>query len=182
MKKLIFLRFLGFTLINLFVSASYAQSKNYIHLASTNSYSDAGDFSPYHFPDVSPATEGLYISPKAQKAFGQLFQNSEFVNWSAAGKNYLVTFSLDNKKNRVLLDKNGVIIYSISYGTEKDLPFDIRKMVKSVYYDYSINMITQVKQNKRAIWLILLEDSNKFLTLRIENDEMEEVKQLDKVK
>ena len=62
------------------------------------------------------------------------------------------------------------------------MPVDIRKLVKSVYYDYSIDMTMQVKQNKRMIWLILLEDSNKFLTVRIESDEMEEVKQTNKIK
>lgn len=81
-----------------------------------------------------------------------------------------------------MLDKNGFLIYSICYGTEKDMPVDIRKLVKSVYYDYSIDMTMQVKQNKRMIWLILLEDSNKFLTVRIESDEMEEVKQTNKIK
>ena len=62
------------------------------------------------------------------------------------------------------------------------MPVDIRKLVRSVYYDYSIDMTMQVKQNKRMIWLILLEDSNKFLTVRIESDEMEEVKQTNKIK
>ena len=74
------------------------------------------------------------------------------------------------------------MIYSICYGTEKDLPTNIRKMVKSVYYDYTINMTMQVNEHNRTIWLVLLEDSDKFLTVRIDNDEMEEAQQLDKIK
>ncbi len=134
------------------------------------------------FASLSKPPDEIKVSPKALQSFMQLYQNSESVSWAKNNKSYLVTFNQDNKKYRVVMGENGKLIYSICYMQEKDMPFDVRKIVKTVYYDYAINVALQVKQDNRSIWVILLEDSNTYLTVRIENGEMEEVSKMDKIK
>jgi len=183
MKKLFSYRLSGIIVIIFFTGNSFAQfSKDNKLLASASTNNEAWNFPPANVTTTLHPPEALNISTKALQSFDHLFGKSQFVNWSAAGKNYLITFSLENKKYRALLNKNGFLVYSICYGTEKDMPASIRKIVKSMYYDYTINMTMQVNQQNRSIWLVFLEDSHQFLTVRIENDELEEVQQMDKIK
>jgi hypothetical protein len=37
------------------------------------------------------------------------------------------------------------------------MPADVRKIVKSEYYDYTITMAIEVKENCRDIWIVKLD-------------------------
>ena len=53
-------------------------------------------------------------------------------------------------------------------------------MIKKEYFDYSVNAATEVRQNKRDIWLVQLQNGYEVITVRIENGAMEEVQQFTK--
>jgi hypothetical protein len=183
MKKLTYRRIFVILSIILCVGNAHAQ-QNVDHnwLASVSSVSDLLNYASPSSSSLSNPPDELKVSPKALQSFTKLYQNPEFVRWAKNNKTYLATFNQDNKKYRVAVGENGKLIYSLCYIQEKDMPFDVRKMVKTVYYDYAINVALLVKQDNRTIWLILMEDSNKYLTVRIEDDEMEEVSKMDKIK
>ena len=68
-------------------------------------------------------------------------------------------------------------LFILTYGTEKNLPADVRKIIKSEYYDYAITMAIEVKENYRDIWVVKLDNSLEQTTIRVEDNEIEQVQQ-----
>lgn len=60
---------------------------------------------------------------------------------------------------------------------EKDMPSDVRKIVKSKYYNYMITLAIEVKQNDRDIWIVNMKDDSTYITVKVEDREMELVQQ-----
>ena len=80
----------------------------------------------------------------------------------------------------MLFDKKGNLIYTITYSGEKMLPQNYREMVDNLYADYKISQVARVNEAAREIWVLKLETSKRFLTIRIENDQPEEVEKFQK--
>jgi hypothetical protein len=72
------------------------------------------------------------------------------------------------------------MIYHITYGGEENLPSDIRKIIKPNYYDYNITKVVNVNEADRNIWVVNMEDAKRFIIVRVENGELEEVQNLNK--
>jgi len=162
MKTQIISRISGCLLSILFASSSFAQS-NYIAL------------SPIAISGVN-----LKVSEKIQTEFYKSFTNAENVKWYEQDKKILATFSMNEMGHRTLLNKKGGVIYHISYGSEKNLPAEVRKIVKSTYFDYKITMAVKVEEDNRTIWVVDMEDDKTLITVRVEDNEMEEVRKLQK--
>jgi hypothetical protein len=124
---------------------------------------------------VSVAATSAMISSKLSRSFHSDFKNAVSPTWYKLSKNYLVSFMADDMRHKALYQKNGNLIYNISYGYEKDLPNAIRHDVKSVYYDYTISSIIHVKQYGRNIWLVNLQDNKKLIIVRAEDGMVDEV-------
>ena len=122
--------------------------------------------------NVSP-----YVNMKVQRAFIKLFGEEREQNWSIVGQNFLNRFHVNGVLTNALFSKNGQLIYTITYGTEKNLPAAIRKIVKSEYFDYSITAATEIQEDKRDIWVVQLQNDIEVIAVRIENREMEQVQQ-----
>ncbi len=132
--------------------------------------------------DFASTNFSLTVNNKVQKSFAQYFGGATRQIWSNAGINFHSSFYINGALNCALFDKNWHLIYSIKYGAEKDMPADVRKIVKSEYYDYGITMAMEVKINKRDIWVINLKNNTTYLTVRVEEGEMEQVEQFEKAK
>jgi len=107
--------------------------------------------------------------------FERSFPDALDAQWYRASKNYLVRFMNDDQQNSALMKKNGSIVYHIAYGWEKDLPADVRMLVRKQYPDQTITKVIRVEEKERKIWVITAEDRKKLILVRIENDELEEV-------
>ena len=114
--------------------------------------------------------------------FDKRFSNAENVVWDNVGKNFLAKFSIGNVKYRTLFNSKGRLIYKNTYGNEKLLPTYLRKDVKRNYVEYLITNVVLVEEANRSIWVINLEDDTNYVIARVENDEIEEVKQYIKYK
>ncbi len=128
------------------------------------------------------ANNSPYINMKVKRAFIKLFGEESEQNWSITGQNFLNRFHVNGVLTNALFSKNGQLIYTITYGTEKQLPAGIRKMVKGEYIDYSITAATEIMEDKRDIWVVQLQNDSEVITVRIENREMEQVQQFYKSK
>jgi len=131
-------------------------------------------------PPVTVTATQKTIPEKVWKNFRKYFANAENPTWYMANKNFLIKFMTDDKLNRALFTKRGSLIYHISYGYEKNLPEDIRRQVKSTYYDYTITRAIRVNEATRLIWVVNLEDAKNLILVRLEDGEMEEVQKLEK--
>ena len=118
-----------------------------------------------------------YVNLRVMRSFIKLFGEQSEQNWSMVGQNFLNRFHVDGLLTNALFAKNGQLIYTITYGTEKQLPAGTRRMVRSEYFDYSITSATEIMEDKRDIWVVQLQHASEVLSVRIENGEMEQVQQ-----
>lgn len=130
---------------------------------------------------ITQGSNEVTVSERVSKSFNSYFKNAENTRWYQANKDYLVKFILDDMDHNALFQKNGRLVYDISYGTEEDLPKEIRAQIKSNYFDKSISRVVNVKELGRNIWIVNLEDTNNLVLVRIEEGEMEEVSNLKKI-
>jgi hypothetical protein len=64
---------------------------------------------------------------------------------------------------------------------EEFLPYAVRGRVKSTYYfDYTINRAEEIQINNKTVYIIHIEDKSGFKLLRVCDDEMEVIKELNK--
>ena len=118
----------------------------------------------------------LKINDKIQRSFAGAFAGVTGENWSMAGQDFHCSFFVNGVPASVLFTKKGNQIYFITYGKETNMPSDIRKIVKTTYFDYTILSAVEVKQDKRDIWVVSMKQDYNNLVVRIENGEMEVVK------
>ena len=148
----------------------------------TVNISSAQEDSFRELPAITVSASTSNVSAKVNKSFGQYFKGATHQRWYQIEKNFLVKFIQNDQENRALFTKNGSLVYHISYGTEKNLPSDVRGLVKSTYYDQSITRVLKVNQDKRNIWVISLEDAKDYVMIRVEDMEMEETQRMQKSK
>ena len=153
------LRFLGLLVAAFISSSSFAQtSVKHLQFAATgNSY--------------------VKVYENVKTEFDKKFSKAENVVWDNLGKNLLAKFSIGDVKYRTLFNSKGQLIYKNTYGDEKLLPASLRKEVKRNYVEYKITNVVRVEEANRSIWVINLEDERNYVIVRVENDEIEEVKQ-----
>jgi hypothetical protein len=115
------------------------------------------------------------ITKAVRESFQKVFPDAENEQWSKENKNFLVKFISEQQKNHALFSKSGYLIYHITYGTEANMPEDLRKKVQSTYQPYSITRVAHVRQSERDIWVVNLETDKKLILARVEEGEVEEV-------
>lgn len=133
-------------------------------------------------PEVSVTSIAL-VAPNVNKAFKKAFPDAEDLNWYKYDKEYLAKFIIKDMNHNTLYRQNGVMKYDISYGYQHNLPEKIKDMVTGVYDNYKIIRIIRainIKVTERNIWVIKLEGMKKYLTVRVENEEMDEVESFSK--
>ena len=112
----------------------------------------------------------------ALKDFQRSFAGVSNVTWYEANNGgYIARFLQDDVKTVVAYNRKGNWSYTIRYYGEKKLPDDVREMVKRTYYDYSILGISEVHFYEQTVYMIYIQDENHLKTIRIYNDEMDEV-------
>jgi len=161
MKTQIISRISGLLFSILLISSSFAQS----------------NFKPL---PVMAAAGNAKVIEKIQHEFNRYFANAENAKWYELDKNYLVEFFKDGQEQRALFTKKAYMIYHICYGSEKHLPPEVRRLVKSTYFDYNITRVIRVNEDKRLVWFVNLEDNKNFILVTVEDREMEETKRYEK--
>ncbi len=109
------------------------------------------------------------VSIFALKSFAKEFPNVSDEKWYRIKDKYLVEFVKNDNRQKALYNMKGTLIYNINYGSEKDLPADIRKMIKREYVEYLILRATNVNEHNRNIWVIDLREDNQLVIARVEN-------------
>lgn len=126
-------------------------------------------------PTVTITATHTKVPEKVWQSFQKYFTNAENPAWYELNKRFLVKYMTEDKSNQAVFTKRGRLVYNISYGYEGSLPDDIKKLLRSKYYDYNIARAVKVSQDNRTIWMINVEDTRNMILVRLEDDEMEEV-------
>ena len=143
-------------------------------LSFNNSFGQEEPFTELPPVTVSATTSREVVSTKVNRAFIRMFKDASHARWYQINEKFMVLFIQNEQENRAVFAKNGQLVYHIAYGTEKNLPTEIRHIVKTKYYDQTITLVLKVNQDDRNIWVISLEDSNDLVMVRVEDMELEE--------
>lgn len=165
MKKKLLFNLSGWLLSTIIVSSSFAQDQNYKVMSRIT---------------VSSASTLESANAKVNKAFGQFFKNATNLVWEEKNKKYLVEFVENDQQNRALFTKSGDLIYHICYSSEKQLPKEVRAIIKREYFDQNIIRVLKINQQRKSTWVVCLEDPKEYVYVRVENMELEETQRIQK--
>ena len=120
------------------------------------------------------------ISVSAVRDFVHRFKQATNTRWNIIDGGYVAKFDLPAMEFQVGYDKRGEWTYTIRTYHEKQMARDVRGMVKSIYYDFSIVQVKEVEQFnfEGIVYVVYLEDDSCWKTIRVYNGEMEEMKML----
>lgn len=120
-------------------------------------------------------TAASAVTTSVYSSFRRAFPEAENLRWYKYDRDYLAKFFMKDMDHNALFRKNGVMKYDISYGYQQHLPQAIKDDVLKVYDNYKIIRAINVKAYERDIWVIKLEGERKYMTVRVEDGEMDEV-------
>lgn len=130
--------------------------------------------------DVS-MTPPTVIQAKAGNSIGGGHSVAAFESAAAASEGgYTHTTKLGDVVTRDFYDRQGKRLYSIAYYGEKGLPAGIRVQVRSVYFDFTIQTVEEVRLADKKIYLIDIRDDKTLKTIRYCEGDMDEVNELDR--
>ena len=175
MKKL-FVRRLFVSLATLFAfTAAFAQVQNTTAMKRPLSVQANAIAALIDAPSSPPTSTGVYVKAKVMRSFLDLFNNATDVKWSQNKNQYYASFMQDDNVCKALFSSDGSLIHSLQYGSEKDLPQSVRRLVKSNYVDYKINVVSKLTTNDLKAWIVNLADSNNIIVACVWDGNLEEL-------
>lgn len=115
------------------------------------------------------------VNADVSNAFRRSFPDAQNLKWYQYDRDYIAKFILKDMDHNTLFRKSGMIVYDISYGYEKHVPESVRSVVNRAYDNYKIIRGIHITAQGRDIWMVKLEGMKKYLTVRVEDGELDEV-------
>ena len=107
------------------------------------------------------------ISTRALRDFAMDYKNASDVIWIKSDNGFAVYFSNDGINTRILYNKRGDRLWVIRDYGEDRLPREIRNIVKSVYYDYSIYLVNEVTAEPRTGYVVKVQAKTSLIEVKI---------------
>lgn len=127
-------------------------------------------------PAGTPANTKINVEnlPKLKTGFEQSFPGSTDINWYEINNAYHAYFTNGNKKTTAVFSKNGEFTYSITDCPAQELPKEVTAYLQSNYKGFSVMNAREVKEPKNSSFIIVIENSNSYISLLYSNGEWEE--------
>lgn len=88
---------------------------------------------------------------KATREFWRMYGEEKNEKWYKLPGGYLAEFNEGSIQNKMVFDKYGNWLYTMREYFEEDLPKEVRRLVKSTYYDFSIGWVKEVSDRKSVV-------------------------------
>lgn len=128
-------------------------------------------FREENFPIVIGNNE-TEINSKVMKSFRKSYSAVSMVEWFEVDNLYVARFKDKGKSIKVYYTPKGEEFAVVSTYDEKQMPSEIRKLVKSTYYDFTITQIIEIGVEGKIAYLVQMTDEYTLLTIRILDMEM----------
>ena len=109
---------------------------------------------------------------KATRNFWKRNGEGKGEQWFRLSKGFLATFTEGGIPNREVYDKWGSWLYSIREFTEKELPRDLWRLVKSTYYEYNIGVVKEVSQPFMLAYIVHIDNEEGWKDLVVRDGEI----------
>ena len=116
------------------------------------------------------------INVSAVRDFVKRFHEQDNARWyKLKDASLLVKFDRPDTAFRVAYNTKGSWIYTLQTYHEKQMPRDVRALVKSTYYDYSITQVEEIDHvdGVSTVYIVHVKDDSSWKTLRVCNGEMD---------
>jgi hypothetical protein len=138
----------------------------------SGAYSDPGN----NFSSNVPINE---LSAKAFRRFHRRFREvSTGESWFKYDQGYQVSFVLDQHHEFAYFDQNGIFLYSLRYYDGKELPKDMVEIVKRIFPDYKINVVTEVNDGQKTFYTLQIINPDYIKVLTMADGRIDIVKEL----
>lgn len=117
---------------------------------------------------------------RALKNFSKYFKEAGNASWFDIRNAMMAKFTNDNIETNVYYDSKGRWLAKVRNYYEDNLPKDIRRRVKSTYYDANIFYVQEITVGRQMAYLVKIEDDTTIKTIRILDDEMDEYQVIEK--
>lgn len=122
------------------------------------------------------------IHVKAMRDFIKRNKTAANANWMVVENGFVVKYT--DKKNsrcRTVYNCKGEFSYTVRQYFENTLQRDVRAMIKSQYYDYTITLVEEIEQSlKPLIYVVHMEDATTLKNIRVSEREMEVIEEYTK--
>jgi len=92
--------------------------------------------------------------------------------WNLTSFGFRAEFRKEAIKYLVDYNRGGLWLSTIRFYGEKDMPQDIRRIVKSVYFDYDIELVSEVNYAKQVVYHVNIQDETSLKKLIVMDGEM----------
>jgi len=115
------------------------------------------------------------IHVKAMRDFLKRDKPAANAEWMIVENGFVVKYTDKNNSHcRSVYNSRGQFAYTIKQYFEGNMPRDVRGMVKSQYYDYTITLVEEIIEPlKPLVYVVHLEDANTIRNIRVSEREME---------
>jgi hypothetical protein len=134
---------------------------------------------PFQTQNLKPSMlmDGIEnINPKAVKNFTRTYKDVRTETWIQTQTGFAARFNDDGIRHTILYDNHGNWIGVVKNYTEEKLPKEVRNMVKSKYFDYSIFYVDEVESvdsDGIPTYVVHIEDKTSFKLIRVYDGQME---------
>jgi hypothetical protein len=121
------------------------------------------------------------VLEKATRNFSREYKGATDPEWQPLKEGgFVCKFIQDGVAKRAFYDKRGNWLSTVAGYTENKMPGAVRKVVLSNYFDYSILYIHEISMAGRpVVYMVQIRDKNVIRILRVANEEVEEVRELE---
>ncbi len=121
------------------------------------------------------------VLEKATRIFSKEYKGAVNAEWQPLKEGgYVCKFTLGGIAKKAFYDKSGNWLSTVAGYTEGQMPRDVRRIVLSNYYDYSILYVHEVNMPRRpAVYMVQVKYGNLIKILRVVEGEIEEVRELE---
>jgi len=132
------------------------------------------------YPTLTGADENS-VNVKAVRDFKNRFAAPASVRWYPLENGSIAYFPENGYNTRVYYNKKGRWEGTLTLFNEDKLPKDIRAIVKSTYFDFSITVVEMVETPANGVYLVHIEDKTSIKIIRVTLDgEMDVMEDLQK--
>jgi hypothetical protein len=114
------------------------------------------------------------INIKAVRDFYNSYGDNNNESWYRTNYGFRAKFGKDSVAFMADYNKKGAWIRTIKTFHENRLAPDIRRKVRSKYFDYHISLVQQIDLPVEVIYLVTIEDAGSWMVLQLCEDDMEE--------
>jgi hypothetical protein len=115
------------------------------------------------------------VHTRAMRDFLKRDKTASNVDWMIVETGFVAKYTDENNSNcRTVYNNRGDFVYTIRQYYENKMPRDIRHIVKSVYYDYTITLVEEIEETRRPlVYVVHMEDATTLKNVSVCEREME---------